>query len=588
MNNSVDFDIVGSFNNQRVAEIDSERSVNCFEYIDPLAKKKKSLVNTSGITDTGLVFPGAANGFRAEFVFDNIHYLVIGNAVYSVTTSNVVAFLGNIGTITGYVGVDANTFQVIFVDGEHGYIFDTNALTFTQITDDSFPVNPLDVCYLDGFFVVTVGGTNGFELSSFNQGLVWGPAANMFTTNFAVNNELTIGASTIGGLPGTDNYQTGVPVTLSTTSALPSPLVAGTVYYSIFIDATHIELATTYNNAILGIPIVLTSDGVGVQTITSEGQLQEGFMISHPGTIVACRTLHRRLFLFSQFFTEVWENAGIGTNLPFRRNNALLIEYGTINASNIAVGFDKLFFLSQDRDGLGSVMEVIGTQAIPVSNRALDFQLAQYAQNQQIADCRGFLIKENGLIFYRMNFTSANHTYVYDVTFSNPLSEETKYWHEEEVLNGDRHPAQTHAYFNGNNYVGDYLSPTLYLIDNAIYNNNGESIRRMRVTREFVPPGYQRLRVDRLQVDLLQGNVSDDTFTAQQYMYISISKDGGQTFGSRIKAPLGHVGQRSARTVWRKLGVTPRGQGFLAKFEYFEQTPFVILGASWCPSVLPE
>ena len=225
------------------------------------------------------------------------------------------------------------------------------------------------------------------------------------------------------------------------------------VFVAGVLDPTKIRVALTYTDALAGIAIVLTTNGAPPNTITNltsgvPGQLQLGTINSHPGNIVACRTLHRRLFLFSANFTEVWENSGIGSNLPFRRNNALLMEYGTPSRASVVTGFDKMMFLSQDRDGLGSVMEVIGTDSIPVSNRALDFQLAQYAGGQQITDNdpRGIFIKENGIIFYRLNFTLANHTFVYNVTLSNPTSEEGKLWHEEEVvLNGNRHPAQTHA-----------------------------------------------------------------------------------------------------------------------------------------------
>lgn len=623
MTQTVDFDIVGSYNNQRISCIDSERSVNMFEYIDPLGKKPKSLINTSGLLDAFFDFGSATGGFRAQFVFLGNMYCVIGNSVFRITAGGTVSLLGTMtNTSSGYVGVDGNTFQVIFVDGVNGYIWDTIANTFTMITDSSFPTQPLDVCFLDGFFVVVQGSTNNFYLSSFNQGMVWGPAANAFTTNFAVNSNLLVGASTISGSAGTPNYQTGVPVTVSNSGgALPAPLVAATTYYAIFVDATHIKLATSYANAIAGTFIVLTNDGVGTQTITSDGQLQQGQITTHPGTIVACRTLHRRLFLFSQFYTEVWENAGIGTNLPFRRNNALLMEYGTPAIGSISVGFDTMFFLSQDRDGLGSVMMVRGTESAPVSNRALDFALAQYAGLGFVADCRAFLIKENGLIFYRMNFTLANHTYVYNLTLSDPSQEESKYWHEEEVLDGSRHPAQTHAYFNGINYVGDYSLPIMYETDNDLYTNNGEWIRRMRITKPIVQPGYQRIRVDRLQIDLLQGSVSQivtnfgvqnlltennfdiltesgDTLITEQttdvvesqtrFVFLSISKDGGQSFGYKVKAPIGNIGNRTFRTLWRKLGTIPRGQAFVAKFEFFDPIPFVVLGASWAKEVLPE
>jgi hypothetical protein len=283
-----------------------------------------------------------------------------------------------------------------------------------------------------------------------------------------------------------------------------------------------------------------------------------------------------------------------------------------------------MYFLSQDRDGLGAVMQVTGSQSMSVSNRALDFQLAQYAAVQQVSDCTSFLIKENGLIFYRMNFTAANHTFVYNVTLSNPESEEGKLWHEEETLEGDRHPAQTHAYFNGINYVGDYANPILYQVDSNTFTNAGEAIRRMRITRPIVPAGYQRRRIDRLQIDLLQGNVAEidadfvNPFLLTEslliittennvnllvepavninahispivpFVYLSISRDGGQTYGYTIKAPMGKIGNRTARTLWRKLGTTKRGQAFVTKFEFFDPVPFIIMGASWDSEVLPE
>jgi len=630
MTQTTDYDIVGSYNNQRVSSIDAERSVNMFEYIDPLGKKPKVLINTSGLVDQQLDFSVATGGFRAQFVFkqpsdgDINEYCVIGNSVYRVDSSGNTSILGTLTTTTGYVGIDANQFQIIFVDGVKGYIWDTISSTFTPITDPSFPAKPIDVCFLDGFFIVAHGDTNNFQLSSFNNGLIWGPDFTTGTGNSFV--------ATSGGSPNlvltsgtTLNYAPGTPITFNGGGTLPvgTPTIAvGVTYYvKTVVNGTTFTISTTDG----GTAITFSSTGSGSIFVTNSGQLQQGAITTHPGTIVACRTLHRRLFLFSQNFTEVWENQGIGTNLPFRRNNSLLMEYGTPAIGSISTGFDLMMFLSQDRDGLGSVMQVRGTESVPASNRALDFQLAQYASLDQVSDCRAFLIKENGLIFYRMNFTLANHTFVYNVSQSRPSldaeSDPFKYWHEEEVLNGDRHPAQTHAYFNGINYVGDYLNPILYSVDAGVYTNDGEAIRRMRITRAIVPPGYQRIRVDRLQIDLLQGSLADlnptfeeldllteagltlqtessvDLLLEQELMltnpgllfvFLSISKDGGQTYGYSAKAPMGHVGQRTFRTLWRKLGTTKRGQAFVTKFEFFDAVPFVILGASWAMEVLPE
>jgi len=706
-----DYDLIGSYDNQRVSTINAERTVNLFEYMDPQGKRPKTLLPTAGLVDAELNLLNESRGARATFVFNDAIYNVFGSSIFRTTGSTgalTTTFIGTILTIQGFVGIDANTFQVIFVDGEEGYIWDINANTFTQISDPGFPDNPVDVCYLDGFFLVANGGTNTFQLSSINQGMVWsGGTAVTFQANsttdiltlaqsnaaFATGVPVTLtatgGSATFTGSAATDiltlstsnaNFQTGTSLTFTTTGTLPAPLVVGTTYYAIMIgtittDPGTIKVATTYANAIAGIAINLTTNGTPTDTVTSigtlpaplvasttyyvirvgssttnpgtiklattyqnaitgiaiditsngsaqtsiavTGQLQLGSITSHPGTIVACRTLHRRIFLFSQNFTEVWENAGLGTNLPFRRNNSLLMEVGTPALGSVSVGFDRMFFLAQDKDGLAGVMEVKGTESILVSNRALDFQLAQYAAEptKGVADARGILIKENGIIFYRLNFTLANHTFVLNVTMS---TVEAPKWHEEEILNGDRHPAQTHAYFDGVNYYGDYNAPKFYIVADGVSTNDGETIRRMRIGRQMTPEGYNRLRIDRFQVDLLQGAldiidlVDVDLLTeneivlttetlvniileeqidvggGQPIVFLSISKDGGQTFGNLLQATMGKIGERTYRTVWRKLGTTPRGQGFIPKIEFFNEIPFVVLGAAWDFDTLPE
>lgn len=615
-----DYDLVGSYNNQRVSVINAERTVNMYEYIDPDSKKPKTLIQTSGLVNTNLNLGVQTGGARGTgFVFKNIIYQVYGNGVYRTfgsTGSLVTSLIGNLNTTSGWVGIDANTFQVIFVDGLQGWIWDENAMTFTQITDTSFPANPIDVCYLDGFFLVASGGTNTFQLSQINQGLVWGPD---FTTGIGNAFLATSGASPnlVLSTGTTLNYQIGTPIQFSGGGTLPTgtPAISKGVTYFIksVINSTTFTISTTYNGA----AITFATTGIAPIFVSNGGQLQLGSITSHPGNIVACRTLHRRIFLFSNNFTEVWENAGKGTNLPFRRNNASLMEVGTPSVGSISVGFDRLFFLSQDRDGLAGVMGVEGTQSVLLSNRALDYQLAQYAADPPtgVGDAQGILIKENGLIFYRLNFTIANHTFVLNVTMSSPQAVK---WHEEEVLNGDRHPAQTHFYFDGVNYYGAYNSATCYMVSDKVYTNDGEAIRRMRIGKQFTPEGYNRLRIDRFQVDFLQGNVDEEVLLdinlltedghplltesghniiledqtiiggQQPDVYLTVSRDGGQTYGNALIGNMGKIGERTFRTVWRKIGTTPRGQGFVPKIEFFNGIQFIVLGAAWDFEVLPE
>lgn len=676
-----DYPIVGSYNNQRFTEIDAERTINMFEYPDPLGKKPNTLLPTSGLVDEQVKFgAGEVGGFRSQFSYkysinNPIMIQVIGSTVYKVdlpVSGQTPVALGTINGTTGYVGIEANQFQIIIVDGVAGWIYDVSTSLFTQITDPGFPVRPIDVTYLDGFFVVASGGTNQFYLSSFNNGLIWSSGLTNFTVVGPPTNNITL--TNVGAWA---YYQIGTPVIFSNVGGgLPSPLVAGTIYYVIAVNsgANQIQVSATKG----GSAISLTTAGTGTNSVTQQGQLQFGSITTHPGNIVACRTLHRRLFLFSENYTEVWENAGLGTNLPFRRNNSLLIELGTPAIGSIRVGFDMMFFLSQDKDGQSSVQMVLGAQAIPVSTRALDYDFAQHASLHEISDATGILIKENGIIFYRLNFTAANHTYVYNVTFSNPQTGNQN-WHEEQTLDGTRHPAQTHAYLDGNNYYGDYETHILYRVDSNVVTNAGEDIPRIRIGKSMTSPEYRRLRIDRFHLDLVQGQDTTETFfepfttdivsepdiltisttnnlftgkrihvstsggnlsmplspfvpyyvivftstkikLANSYanallgtaitlisdsvgtnyiqvvendnitpeVFLSYSKDGGVTYGNRLSGTMGKTGERTFRTVWRKLGTVPRGQGFVPKIEFFNQLPFVILGAAWVFETMPE
>jgi len=88
--------------------------------------------------------------------------------------------------------------------------------------------------------------------------------SNPISFNFTadtVSNTITIG--------DTQAFPTGTPVTLQTFGTIPQPLVTDVTYYTIFVDGTHLMLALTEQNALLGIPIPLVTNGVPINVITT-------------------------------------------------------------------------------------------------------------------------------------------------------------------------------------------------------------------------------------------------------------------------------------------------------------------------------
>ena len=86
------------------------------------------------------------------------------------------------------------------------------------------------------------------------------PISTPFTAS-SITNLLTLGS--------TASYPTNTPVTISTTGTVPSPLVAATTYYTIQVDATTLYLASTSQNALLGIFIDILTDGTGQNILTT-------------------------------------------------------------------------------------------------------------------------------------------------------------------------------------------------------------------------------------------------------------------------------------------------------------------------------
>lgn len=86
------------------------------------------------------------------------------------------------------------------------------------------------------------------------------PISTPFTAD-SITSLLTLGSTT--------SYPTNTPVTISTTGVIPSPFVAGTTYYTIQVSPTTLYLASTSQNALLGIPIKVLTDGVGQQILTA-------------------------------------------------------------------------------------------------------------------------------------------------------------------------------------------------------------------------------------------------------------------------------------------------------------------------------
>lgn len=298
---------------------------------------------------------------------------------------------------------------------------------------------------------------------------------------------------------------------------------------------------------------------------------------SSPTTLIGCSRLKRRLFLFGETITEVWLDAG-AADFPFRRDNNLLLEHGLEAPASLVEGFDRLFYLSRDDDGVGAIMMVEGTFPKPISTREVDETIQTFSTP---SDATGMVYKINGQIFYQINFTADDRTFIYNVNMNK--------WHEMQMLNETRHLGDVHVFFQEIHLMGSYVDQKLYDFSENFLDNDGEAIKRTRICKNFNDPEYRRIRIDRFQLDMLQGvgitNPNPPNTDDNPQVHLSISEDGGITYHNFGTAPIGKLSERLKRTIWRRLGVR---RDSIIKLEIFNKVKVYILGAAIDAEVLPE
>jgi hypothetical protein len=168
---------VGGFNTELDPKIDSQYTVNMYIVNSQQGKSSQSLVSMAGIKlaklfeDVGEI----RNLYVTDevFNFEKKMYAVVANNIYELDTNLDPTLLGSIGSASGFVSISNNVNQIIFIDGSSGYIWDATTSTFSQITAAGFPVLPVDVAFLDGYFIIPHGNSNKFSVSALNDGLTW-------------------------------------------------------------------------------------------------------------------------------------------------------------------------------------------------------------------------------------------------------------------------------------------------------------------------------------------------------------------------------------------------------------------------------
>ncbi len=504
----IPLNLVGSTKFGRYPKISTEATVNMIMTSD----NAPALVHHYGYILAEIISKtGTAREIYFSPTLDKL-IVVVDNGVYAIGPNPYpIARVGTLTTSSGFVYIAENAAsQIALVDGVHIYIYNYALNTFTQVMGIDF--KPVYIAYMDTYFICASGGTNQWQLSEQNNGLVW------------------------------------------------------------------------------------PEDGASV-----------GMFETKPSTVVATVPLDRQLFVMSQTGTESWSDAPNANSLfPFQRNNSWSIDYGCISTQTIAVGYGYMVWLGNNEKSGLALMFSSGGQPQQISFDGLDFLFSSITTP---SDSYGFLYKLDGHIYYQFTFVTDNLSFVFDLN--------TQKFFTMTDEDGNFHIAKRIAFFNNSYYFVSFRDGDLYQMGSEFLsycdiNGAPVEIPRIRVCDNIRFPNLDRFVVDTISITLESGinpsnpgnlgvllqedgslllqedgvsrflleyNPLTFTPTNPSIVDLSVSRDGGYTYGNVVSKTLPPLGQR--QNTFRFWNIGGQQNDLVMQFRFWGLGRFVITGAEY-------
>ncbi|RQS63837.1 hypothetical protein [Burkholderia sp. Bp8984] len=258
------------------------------------------------------------------------------------------------------------------------------------------------------------------------------------------------------------------------------------------------------------------------------------------------------LWLIGDKTTEIWYDAG-GQYFPFARIEGTLLQVGCKAQHSVArfgfQGQEGLIWFGRSERGENVIIRTRGFMDETISTPAFSAEVSQYPTT---ADAIGYTYQEDTHEFYVLIFPSADTCWCYDGQ-SGLLHKRLSY--DPYAQQFHRHRSNCFMNFMGMRIVGDYQNGALYQLTRNAYTDAGWPLLAKRRAPHIWDKGQRgRVFMASLQLDFSAGVGNPSGMGSNPQAALTISRDGGKTFGQRWNAPIGQTGQFRNRTMWRKLG----------------------------------
>lgn len=520
----------------RSVNVNAQKRVNLYCQVEKDPEKNVvTMYPTPGLV-TFVNF--GASPARAFYVKDNFQYVVVGTTFWRVANDGTQVNLGTLNLGSNRCDITDNGTQILIVDGTYGYIYTTvSPATISSITR------------VGTLATLTTATAHG--LGTGMQVTVSGALPAQYNGTFTIT---VTSATTFTYVMGSDPGASAAP---------PGSYVIA----SGFAQITDADFPGADTCTFLNGYFVVTQPNTGRFYISSlyDGlswdALDFATAESSPDNLVRVIAENGQLVLFGESTTEFWGDSG-AQDFPFARIGASAIEWGLAARWSLTKYMDSLAFLRKNRLGQTQICTLNGYSAIAVSTPELDYEISTYSD---VGNATAFSYMKAGHAFYQINFPSADKSWLGD--------NQSQSW-SEVSSNGGRHRAEIQVNYLNRAYVSDYENGKIYVLDSNTYTDDGEMIVREFISRHQATGDYSHFGQMWIEMEAGTGLISGQGENPKVMM--SVSRDGGHTYGAEVVREFGRIGEYKRRAVFNRVG---RSRDWLYRFRVTDPVNTVFVAA---------
>lgn len=286
---------------------------------------------------------------------------------------------------------------------------------------------------------------------------------------------------------------------------------------------------------------------------------------SNPDGVLRIIADHGEIVLCGENTIEYASNTG-AQDFPYSTMKGATQEFGLAARWSLVKFNDSLAGLFKNRMGQVQIMMMLGHTPKEISTQEISSIINKYST---VSDATAYSYLLGGHPFYVINFPTAGKTWMYDAS--------SNLWSSlESGLSGGRYYGEMSISYLNNMLIADYSNGNIYTLDDSVYSDNGNP-RPVEITSRHVFIAGERLSITALQVffepgvGLVSGQGSDPQAS------LSISRDGGNTYGNEMFRSIGKIGKFLSRAIWHRLG---QARDWVFKVRITDPVKVAILSAS--------